>query len=74
MNFRVTILTEDKGTRKMVYFRSEKRYELFKAICRELDLSISEVLNILIDQEIERMIICVETYNKSKQKEIEKND
>lgn len=66
---------QDKGTRKMVYFKSEKRYKLFKEICKELDSNISEVLNTLIDQEIERMIMCVDAYNKSKeQKEIEKND
>jgi hypothetical protein len=65
---------EDKGTRKMVYFKSEKRYKLFKEICKELNTNISERLNDLIEEDLERMIICVETYNKSKQKEIEKNE
>lgn len=65
---------QDKGTRKMVYFKSEKRYKLFKEICRELDRTISETINDLIDEEISRMIMCVDAYNKSKQKEIEKNE
>jgi ribosomal protein S13 len=57
---------EDKGTRKMVYFKSEKRYKLFKEICKELGTNISERLNDLIDEDIERMIVCVEAYRKSK--------
>jgi formiminotetrahydrofolate cyclodeaminase len=68
------MMKKDKGTRKMVYFKSEKRYKLFKEICKELDTNISERLNDLIEEDIERMIACVEAYNKSKQKEIEKNE
>jgi hypothetical protein len=59
---------QDKGTRKMVYFKSEKRYKLFKEICKELDTNISERLNDLIEEEIQRMIICVELYKKSNKK------
>lgn len=58
-------MTEDHGTRKMVYFKSERRYKLFKEICAELDTNISERLNFLIEEDIERMIACVEAYKKS---------
>jgi hypothetical protein len=67
-------MTEDKGTRKMVYFKSKKRYELFKAICKELDTNISERLNVLIEEDIAKMIACLELYKKSIEKEIEKNE
>jgi len=59
-------MTEDKGTRKMVYFKSEKRYELFKAICKELGTNISERLNFLIEEDIERMIAVVQAYKESR--------
>ncbi len=49
----------------MVYFKSERRYKLFKEICAELDTNISERLNFLIEEDIERMIACVEAYKKS---------
>lgn len=61
-------MTEDKGTRKMVYFKSEKRYKLFKEICKELDTNISERLNTLIEEDVARMIACLEVYKKSKEK------
>lgn len=68
------LMTEqDKGTRKMVYFKSEERYKLFKEICKELDTNISERLNALIDEDIDKMIACLELYKKSIEKEIEKN-
>lgn len=65
---------QDKGTRKMVYFKSEKRYKLFKEICKELDTNISERLNVLIDEDLARMISCLELFKKSIQKEIEENE
>jgi hypothetical protein len=63
---------QDKGTRKMIYFKSEKRYKLFKEICKELNTNISERLGVLLDEDIDRMITCLELYKKSIQKEIEK--
>lgn len=52
----------------MVYFKSEKRYKLFKEICKELDTNISERLNTLIEEDVARMIACLEVYKKSKEK------
>jgi AcrR family transcriptional regulator len=57
---------QDKGTKRNVYFKSKKRYELFKAICEELGTNISERLNFLIEEDIERMIAVVQAYKESR--------
>jgi len=60
---------QDNGTKRNVYFKSQKRYELFKAVCEELGTNISERLNFLIEEDLQRMIACVDAYKKSKENE-----
>lgn len=59
---------QDKGTKRNVYFKSEKRYKLFKEICEELGTNISERLNFLVEEDIQRLVVCVQVYKKSKEK------